>query len=158
MGPLMTSMLAWDERLPAWGSFPMSRQTAWAHSETAIQKHNPHAFCFIIHVWLNVHEPKHFCSFTLTLCVFTEFRCTYLNEQLVKIYLHIGKEQFTGLGKIPSDSQLGVLVPQKGLVQLPGVLRLKRRATNLCACIHVLSQLLAPEHELASRQISESMV
>lgn len=33
--------MGWE--LPAWGSFPMSRHTAWAHSETATQKHNPHA-------------------------------------------------------------------------------------------------------------------
>lgn len=38
--------MGWE--LPAWGSFPMSRQTAWAHSINAIQKHNPHAVYFII--------------------------------------------------------------------------------------------------------------
>lgn len=38
--------MGWE--LPAWGSFPMSRQTAWAHSINATQKHNPHAVYFII--------------------------------------------------------------------------------------------------------------
>lgn len=46
--------MGWE--LPAWGSFPMSRQTAWAHSDTALQKHNPHIFCFIIHVGLILHQ------------------------------------------------------------------------------------------------------
>lgn len=123
MGPLMTSMLAWDERLPAWGSFPMSRQTAWAHSETAIQKHNPHAFCFIIHVWLNVHEPKHFCSFTLTLCVFTEFRCTYLNEQLVtpgKYISTLAKSSLLVLVKYLVIPNWGYLYPRWDLCSCQG--------------------------------------
>ncbi len=54
--------LGWE--LPAWGSFPMSRQTEWAYSDTPVQKHNPDAFCFIIHVWLIFFFHSHSCRRT----------------------------------------------------------------------------------------------
>lgn len=49
--------------LPAWGSFPMSRQTEGAYSDTlTISRANTHALCFVIHVQLIVHKPN--CSFS----------------------------------------------------------------------------------------------
>lgn len=48
--------------------------------------------------------------------VHSHLHYVYLQKISRKIYLHIGKEQFTILNKIPSDAHLGVLVPQKGAV------------------------------------------
>lgn len=66
--------MGWE--LPAWGSFPMSRQTERAYSDTPAQKHYPHAFCFIIRGWLILHQSKHFPFFHSHLCVHTEHSCT----------------------------------------------------------------------------------
>lgn len=57
---------AWE--LPAWGSFPMSRQTARAHSDTATHTHTNSAHTlsprFLIHVWLICASQNIVCLFT----------------------------------------------------------------------------------------------